>query len=150
MRRLVLIANILASVLGAETRLGQPFTLLQPVPVSELMAKPEAREGKVVQVSGTVTEVCEMMGCWMNLVDPKSNVRVRVKVNDGDIVFPKSAIGKTAVAEGKLTKIEYTRDQAIAAAKHEAEEQGRRFDPASIKSGKTIYLIAGTGAVISD
>jgi hypothetical protein len=150
MRRSVLIATVLAGVLTAETRLGQPFTLSQSIPVSELMAKPEAREGNVVQVTGRITEVCEQMGCWMNLVDPKSNSRVRIKVNDGDLVFPKSAIGKMAVAEGKLTKIEYTREQAVAAARHEAEEQGRRFDPASIKSGKTVYQIAGTGALILD
>jgi hypothetical protein len=150
MRRTVLVATILAGVLSAETRLGKPFTLSQPVAVGDLMAKPETQEGRTVQVTGRITEVCERMGCWMNLVDPKSNSRVRIKVNDGDIMFPTSAMGKMAVAEGKLTKIEYTREQAVAAARHEAEEQGRRFDPASVKSGKTVYQVAGTGALLLD
>ena len=37
-------------------------------------------------------------------------------------------------------------EQAVAKAKHTAEEQGRKFDPASVKSGTTIYQIEGTGA----
>jgi Domain of unknown function (DUF4920) len=134
----------------AETRLGKPLTIDKPLPVNVLMEDPARHSGKIVQVRGQVTEVCERMGCWMNLVDPASGKRVRVKVNDGDIVFPKTAIGKTAVAEGKLAKLEFTREQAVAAARHEAEEQGRKFDPATIKSGSTIYQIQGEGAVILD
>jgi hypothetical protein len=75
---------------------------------------------------------------------------IKVKVNDGDIVFPKESIGKMAIAEGTLKKIELTKEQAIARAKHEAEEQGRKFNPASVKSGGTIYQIQGSGAVILD
>ena len=138
------------SLLSAETRLGKPFTLPQPVPVGELMANPAAHLDKTVQVSGKVTETCERMGCWMNLADPKSNRRVRIKVNDGELVFPKSAVGKMAVAEGKMVKLELTREQAVSAARHEAEEQGRKFDASSIKSGQTIYQIAGVGAVVLD
>ena len=32
--------------------------------------------------------------------------------------------------------------------KHEAEEQGRKFNAGSVKSGSTIYQIQGTGALI--
>jgi hypothetical protein len=49
-----------------------------------------------------------------------------------------------------MVKLELTREQAIAAARHEAEEQGRRFDPASVKSSQTIYQIAGSGAIVQD
>jgi len=37
-----------------------------------------------------------------------------------------------------------------ARAKHKAEEQGRKFDPASVKGGAAIYQIQGSGAVILD
>jgi Domain of unknown function (DUF4920) len=149
-RLLALVPSIGLALLSAETRLGRPFTLTQATPVGELMANPAVHAGKTVQVSGKVTETCEMMGCWMNLADPQSNRRVRIKVNDGDMVFPKSAVGKMALAEGKMVKLELTREEAIAAARHEAEEQGRRFDPSSVKSGKIIYQIAGTGAIVQD
>src|SRR5215217_772831 len=94
---------------SAETRLGRPFTLNHSIPVGELMANPAVHAGKTVQVSGKVVETCEQMGCWMNLADAKSNRRVRIKVNDGEMVFPKSAVGKMAVAEGKMVKLELTR-----------------------------------------
>lgn len=136
--------------LGAELRLGQPLTQAQPMTVSALLRDAAALEGKTVQVKGKVTEVCQMMGCWMNLVDASTQQSVRIKVNDGDIIFPKDAPGRMAVAEGKLKKIVLSREQAVAMARHEAEEQGRKFDPASVKAGKTFYQIQGTGAVLLD
>lgn len=90
-----------------------------------------------------------MQGCWMQLTGSGKN-GVRIKVNDGDLVFPKSAIGKNAIAEGKLSKLDLTREQAVARAKHEAEEGGRTFNPASVKSGASFYQIQGAGAVILD
>ena len=137
---------IAAGVCLAEVKLGKPLTLKESISVEKLMAAPESYVGKTVQVKGKVTEVCQMMGCWMNLTDGEK--MVRIKVNDGDIVFPKDAPGKTAVAEGKLSKQELSKEQVLASAKHEAEEQGRKFDPSTIKAGKTIYQIEGTGAVI--
>jgi hypothetical protein len=110
------------------------------------MASPERSVGKVVQVKGKIAEVCQMMGCWMQLVDGDS--AVRIKVEDGEIVFPKTAVGKSAVAEGTLKKLQLSKEQAVARARHEAHERGTKFDPASVKSGATIYQIQGTGAVI--
>jgi hypothetical protein len=139
---------VCVALASAETRLGIPFTLGRSMTVDQLQAKTGQLAGKTVQVKGKVTEVCQMMGCWMALTSENGSATVRIKVNDGDIVFPKEAIGKTAIAEGKLTRIELTKEQAIAQARHEAEEQGRKFDPTAVKSGKTIYQIAGTGAAI--
>ncbi len=128
--------------------LGKPLELKQQTPIAELEKKPGDHVGKTVQVRGRITEVCEKAGCWMNLVDPATNARVRIKVKDGEIVFPKEAVGKMAVAEGKFVKIELTREQAIERAKHEAEENNRPFDPSTITGPVTIYQIQGTGAVI--
>ncbi len=134
--------------LPAPLNLGSPFTLKQPDPVGKIASAPAAYVGKTIQVKGKVTEVCQMMGCWMNLADADSGKLLKIKVNDGDIVFPKDSTGKMAVAEGKLVKIELTRDQAVANARHQAEEQGHKFNPASVKSGATIYQLQATGAVV--
>ena len=147
-RLAALALSLSALAVAQDTTLGKPLTLANPVTLATLYAAPAAQVGKTVQVSGKVTEVCEMMGCWMNLTDAEGHL-LRIKVNDGDIVFPKDSIGKNAIAEGTLEKLEQTKEQVIAAAKHEAEEQKRAFDPSKIKSGKTTYQIAGTGAVIS-
>jgi len=148
MKCLPVLIFLTSAVFGADQKLGQPLTLAEPTPIPAVLAKAERYVGKTVQIKGKVTEVCQMMGCWMALIDPESNATLRVKVNDGDIVFPKESIGKMALAEGKLAKLQLTREQAVARAKHEAEEQGRKFDPKSVKAGTTIYQIQGAGAVI--
>ncbi len=136
------------SLFAAEIKLGVPLTLKDPISIDRLSASPADYVGKIVQVKGKVTEVCQMAGCWMALIDTASNKMIRISVNDGEIVFPKDAVGKTAIAEGKLEKIEMTKEAAVEKARHEAEEQGRTFHPESIKSGSVTYRIRGTGAVI--
>ena len=134
---------------AAET-LGQPLTLKTPTPLATIEAAPAKYVGQTVQVKGKVTEVCQMAGCWMAIRDAESGKVIRIKVEDGVIVFPKTAVGRTAVAEGKLQKIELTREQAVAEAKHEAAEQGREFHPERIKSGTTTYQLQSSGAVLLD
>ncbi len=134
---------------AAERKLGKPLTAGAPVSLQALYANADSKVGKTVQVQGKVVEVCEMAGCWMNLTDDKGNL-LRIKVDDGVIEFPKDSVGKTAIAEGILEKRQMTREQLIEQSKEEAQESGRKFNPASIKSGKTVYQIAGTGAAILD
>lgn len=130
--------------------LGKPLTLKQPMNVGTVVSTPEPLVGKVVQVKGKVTEVCVMAGCWMALVDTETNQTLRIKVNDGDIVFPKEAIGKMAIAEGTLSKTVLTKQQTIARMKHEADEMGRKFDASKITAGMTVVQINGTGARLLD
>ena len=145
----ILLAVLAAATMlsAAEVKLGKPLTVKEPMPLATLMANANDYVGKTVQVRGKVTEVCQMMGCWMELTND-SGQHVRIKVDDGVIVFPKDSTGKTAVAEGKFTKTELTREQAVAQAKEEAADRGKKFDPAKVKGGVTIYQIEGTGAVI--
>jgi hypothetical protein len=150
MKTLVCALLAAALALAAETKLGQPLQLKQQTAIAEIDAKPAAYVGKTVQVKGTVKEVCQMMGCWMLIEDKATGKSVKIKVKDGEIVFPKDSIGKTAVAEGKFVKIEMTKEQAIEQAKHEAEANKKAFDASKMKGPQTIYQIAGTGAVIAE
>ncbi len=127
---------------------GKPLGPAQPVKVSDLIANPENYVGKVVKVEGVVTDVCAKRGCWMMIAGDKESQTIRVKVDDGVIVFPMEAKGKKAVAEGTFTKIELTKEQNLEYQKHQAEETKRPFDPASVTGGLTIYQIKGTGATI--
>ncbi|MES1257443.1 MAG: DUF4920 domain-containing protein [Acidobacteriota bacterium] len=141
------VALLAPALLAAEQRLGQPLTAKTAMPLATLMDHPAPYVGKTVQVTGKVTEVCEMAGCWMNLTDDRGHL-LRIKVEDGVIVFPKDSVGKVAIAEGKLEKHEMSRAQLLEEGQHEAEEAGRKFDSSKIKSGRTVYQIAGSGAVI--
>lgn len=144
---------LLASILGlgllsaADTKLGKPLTVKEPMPLATLLAHPDDYVGQTVQVKGKIVEVCQMMGCWLDLTN-EAGQKLRIKVNDGEIEFPKDGAGKTAIAEGKFTKSEQTKEQAIASAKEEALEKGKSFDPASVKGPVTVYQIQGLGALI--
>jgi hypothetical protein len=139
-----------AALFAAEVKLGKPLELKESVSVADVTGKAAVYLDKTVQVKGKVTDVCQMMGCWMALADPGTNQTIRIQVKDGEIVFPKDSVGKTAIAEGKLVKISKTKDEALEQAKHEAEEQGRKFDPKSVKGPTVTYQIQGTGAVLLD
>ena len=150
-RSSLLILAVGSTTIWAAAKLGKPLTIDQPSSIEAILKNSETLAGKTVQVQGRITEVCQMMGCWMALVDPSDSTKsIRIKVKDGDIEFPKDAAGKLAIAEGVLTRQELTREQVATKAKHEAEERGRKFDPKKIKGGATYYEIQGTGAVIND
>jgi hypothetical protein len=147
MRLLIAATIALATLSAADLKLGKPLTLKEPLPLATVLAKPADYVGKTIQVKGKITEVCEMMGCWMDLTNDAGQ-KLRIKVNDGELEFPKDSAGKMAVAEGRLDKIELTKEQAAARAEEEAKEKGKTFNPATVKGPTTIYQIQGTGAVI--
>jgi hypothetical protein len=153
MRFVLLVLAVLAflsspAAAGEGTSYGAGLTGTEVVKISELMANPDAYLGKTVRVEGLVLDVCSKRGCWMDLASDKEFQTIRIKVEDGVIVFPLEAKGKTAVAEGVLTKRELTEEQAIAWKKHEAECAKSKFDEASHTGPMTLYMIEGKGAVI--
>ena len=116
MTKLALALTRLVAIAGAATTLGRPLILSQPQPLRDVLANPDSLVGKAVQVKGKVTEVCQMAGCWMALADLETAGILRVKVNDGDIVFPKEGVGRVAIAEGTLAKLTLTKEQASSVA----------------------------------
>ena len=139
----------LPAVAGDGKAYGEPLTGKDTVPIHQLLEDPDPYLGEVVRVEGLITGVCEKRGCWMSLAsDEKEFEEIRIKVDDGVIVFPMEAKGKRAVAEGVLTKVEMTMEQTVAYKKHHAEEHNEEFDPASVTEPLVFYQIKGTGAVI--
>lgn len=127
---------------------GKKITLKDTTKISTILAQPEKFLGKKVLVQGTVLDVCKMRGCWMEIAGDKPFQKIRVKVNDGEIIFPLSAKGKRALAEGEVYKIELSKENAIKYLQHQAEERGEKFNPESVKGPLTIYQLKGLGAVI--
>lgn len=148
MFRFFLALLVAAGLQAGDLKLGRPLTADNPLEVGKLLADADHYSGKTVQVKGKITEVCLMAGCWMMLRGEGGDM-VRVKVADGEIVFPRETVGREAVAEGKFVRFELSREQAAAAARHEAEEQGRRFDPAAVTGPQIVYRIEGSGAVVA-
>jgi hypothetical protein len=73
-----------------------------------------------VKLVGTITEVCQMKGCWMTL-ELENGETMRVRFKDYGFFVPKDAAGKTAIIEG-IAKMEET---DVATMKHYAEDAGK-------------------------
>lgn len=126
---------------------GKEIELNEKTLISDILADPDAYVGKTVLVEGEITEVCAMAGCWMKLKSDKQG-DIRIKVKDGEIVFPVEAKGNKALVEGTVYAMEFNKEEAIAYLKHMAEDAGEEFDESTAPDAMTIYQIRGLGAEI--
>ena len=131
-----------------QIKLGSELTLTEKTKISDILADPDSYLNQTVQVEGEILDVCPMMGCWMEIKSNDGEGMIKVKVKDGDIVFPVEAVGGYAVVEGSIYKIELTKEEAIDYFEHIAEESGDEFDPSIITGPMIIYQIKGLGAEI--
>lgn len=132
------------------TQYGEELTLTETTSISAILADPEAHLGEQLLVEGTVVDVCEMQGCWLALAGEQDGEQLRVKVEDGVIVFPMTARGLHARVEGVMEKLEYTMEEALERAQHQAEEHGTEFDPSTVTGPEVVFQLRGLGAVIGD
>ncbi len=129
---------------------GKPITLTEVTSISQILDNPQVFLGDTVLVNGTVVDVCENAGCWMEIESDSAFQSIKVKVKPGEVVFPMSAKGNTALIEGVVEQLVFTKEEVIKMEKYNAEEQGTEFDPATITEGKIIYRIRGIGVVIEE
>jgi Domain of unknown function (DUF4920) len=146
MKLLFALAAAAGLLCAADAKYGKPLTLKEPITIATLMAKPDTYAGKTVQVKGKIAAVCQAMGCWLELVNDDGQ-HVKLDGHDANLAFPKDCVGQIAIAEGKFIKTEMTREEAIAEAKHHAQDAGKPFDESKVKAGAS-YSIEGTGAVL--
>jgi len=122
---------------------GNGVSLSEATPVGEILANPEAYMGKKVRVDGIITGVCKKRGCWIQISD-ENGKGIRIKVEDGVIVFPATSMGHKASAEGVFTGIPIS-----ALEKKHQEHEGEKHEACDSKpEGAMVYFIKGTGAEI--
>lgn len=129
---------------------GNGVSLAETTAISSILDRPAEFVGKQVKVSGLIVDVCARRGCWLYVAGDRPYEKIRVKVTDGEIVFPLEARGKQAEVEGVVEVFELTREQVLARRKHHAEEQGISFDPATVTSGERVIRLRGLGAEIPE
>jgi hypothetical protein len=131
------------SVAEAADTFGAGVSLKEATPLDRLLTNPEALEGRTVRIEGVVTEVCSHMGCWMALaVKSDANAKtVLVKVDDGVIVFPVTARGRRAAAQGVVERVKADDHEAKSAAQEHAKAEKR-------ESAGTAWQLKATGAIV--
>ena len=116
-----------------------------------ILKKPDEYLNKNVLVSGIIDDVCPMRGCWIQISDKNKTDPIRVKVTDGEIVFPLSAKNHNVTVQGTFVRLDLSKDQAINWKVHLAKEKGIDLDPNSIvlqKEDYYEYRINCTGAKV--
>lgn len=115
---------------------------LQPVLLSDLITSPQNYEDKTICVSGTITDVCQGMGCWMKISDGTNEIMVQTLHK---FYLPKDAAGGNAVAEGMFKMTEISEEHAKEMTK---ESLNPKLKPEEIKGPQKVYVIQATGVKI--
>jgi hypothetical protein len=126
---------------GAET-FGKGVSLNDATPLASVIATPSTYEGKTVRVEGVVTSVCEEMGCWLALAPTAAagDKSLIIQVEHGVVVFPMSAKGRRAAAEGIVQRVGSAESRAA------ADELARQEGKPAADGGQ--WQIKATGALL--
>ena len=131
---------------GNGKKYGKEISLKNKTKVSDILANPSKFEGKKVLVEGTIVGVCETRGCWIELSGDKDFQKIKVKVNDGEIVFPMEAKGKKALVEGEVYSMVVQGDDCGGDCDKKEKKEDSKCEHE--KTNKKVYMIKGLGAVI--
>jgi hypothetical protein len=103
---------------------GQPLAPAQAMPVTVLLAHPEAHTGATVTVEGEVRKACTRKGCWMELAEgvAEGTPGCRVTFKNYGFFVPTNAAGSRARVQGVVEV-----DTLPAASVRHYEEEGAVF-----------------------
>ncbi len=129
---------------SSQEKFGAGVAIDQPTPIADIVKNPEAFVGKTIRIDGTATAVCQHMGCWMAVSESAKEgaATVRLKVEDGVIVFPVSAKGKAVSAQGTFERIKAGDAEGNEAASEHAKHEAK---PQAVTAK---YQLKATGALV--
>lgn len=115
-----------ASMKDAKTNVGKTFgeeiTGDGAISYDELLNKIETSDSLAVKVEGKVEAVCQMKGCWMNIVsEDAEKAQMFVKFKDYGFFMPKDIAGRKVIMDGYAYKEVTSVDEL----RHYAEDEGK-------------------------
>lgn len=87
----------------------------------ELISQMNGQDSMVVTVRGTVDAVCQMKGCWMDIVSDEVPESMKVRFKDYGFFVPKDIAGREVIMQGVATYQETSVDDL----RHYAEDAGK-------------------------
>lgn len=86
---------------GGEWAFGAEMGGGEAVTVAALNEHPEMYAGKVVKIEGTVSSVCQQMGCWVEVTGAEGETIMAASENH-DVLLPRNSKGKPIALEGRF------------------------------------------------
>jgi uncharacterized protein YdeI (BOF family) len=123
------------------TLYGNDIDATQPVlKIADIFTNVDSFQNKTVVVEGTLTEVCQSMGCWTVVTDGTNDIRAQTLHK---YFLPKDLpSGSKVVIAGEFEIKEITEEQA----KHFAEEsKNPKVKAEDIKGPQKMYRVKATG-----
>lgn len=100
---------------------GAKITADEAMPFKELLLKISDTDSLQTKVIGTVESVCQVKGCWMNIVMPDTGEEMFVKFKDYGFFMPKDISGQQVVMDG----VAYREITSLEELRHYAEDEGK-------------------------
>lgn len=118
--------------------IGTPIVRQDAVRFAVVDADPPAHFERTLLVEATVTAVCRMSGCWMQVEDEGRTAMVRWETGcGGQYAFPPGAVGRRVLIQGTLhpktlseDELSHLRDEAAQDVAFEAD--GYEFNASAI------------------
>jgi len=103
--------------------IGATISNPNPIDMATLLSKIETQDTVKTQLKAKVEGVCQVKGCWMNLVptDGSTAESIFVKFKDYAFFMPLDLAGQNVIVEGKAYKEVTSVDEL----RHYAEDEGK-------------------------
>lgn len=145
-----LVSILTSQSVCADQSFGEGADMSTLTKISKILSSPSEFTEKTVTVEGTILKVCQKRGCWMEISSDERFQTFRIKVRDGDMVFPMTSMGKTAFATGKLQSFPLSLQRSKQYLAYKAQEAEQAFDPETVTEPITVYQLSPTGVTIKD
>ena len=83
-------------------KFGSTVTEFKAVALAKLIKQPQRFAGQTVRIEGTVKDVCQGKGCWIEIQDAKGKTFI-AKSMDESVLVPKDCKGQRVVVQGVFT-----------------------------------------------
>jgi hypothetical protein len=118
---------------------GNEFTVENAIPAATVLSNPDSYVDKTVRITGTVSDVCQKMGCWMVITDADQHMRITTK--EHKFFVAKDGAGATCDLEGTVVKQEANPERT----EHFKSEQSDGAPiPEAELAGKATYEIVAS------
>ncbi len=122
---------------------GEKTTAEGAIAATELAILLKGTEPIEIKITGKVTEVCKMEGCWLRM--ETANGSMLIKMKDHAFLVPLSMNGKTIVADGIAT----LKETSVKMLKHYAEDAGKsKAEIDAIKEPKKEVTMEAKGILV--
>lgn len=92
---------------GEERLYGEDLSDAAITPLAQITASPQEFAGQTIKTEGEITQVCQRMGCWMEM-RAEGATPVRVPMAGHSFFLPKEASGRHCTIEGEVVLRELT------------------------------------------